>query len=59
MLGWDSAFEVNGQTYAEMDAETKNESSHRFKALKSFQTWYMSLEEDQKADNASTATRNI
>lgn len=33
-FGYDSIFEVNGCTYAEMDAETKNQCSHRAEAIR-------------------------
>jgi len=32
-IGWDSCFEYEGQTYAEMDKTEKNKISHRGKAL--------------------------
>ena len=32
-IGWDSCFEYEGQTYAEMDKSEKNKISHRGKAL--------------------------
>ncbi|KAL9122279.1 MAG: hypothetical protein Q9187_001175 [Circinaria calcarea] len=38
-FGWDPIFEVQGQTYAEMDQEEKNQISHRFKALEKLKQW--------------------
>lgn len=38
-VGWDSAFEYEGQTYAEMDKAEKNKISHRGKALAKLQEW--------------------
>ena len=37
-FGWDPVFEPDGYdvTYAEMDTETKNSISHRFRALEKF-----------------------
>ena len=32
-FGWDPIFEVNGKTFGEMDIDTKNQYSHRFKAF--------------------------
>jgi len=42
-FGWDPVFEPDGfdVTYAEMDKETKNSISHRFRALEAFRA-YMS-----------------
>ncbi len=37
--GWDSAFEYEGQTYAEMDKAEKNKVSHRGKALAKLKEW--------------------
>jgi len=37
--GWDSAFEYDGQTYAEMPKEQKNKISHRGKALDKLKAW--------------------
>jgi len=39
LLGWDSAFEYEGQTYAEMPKEEKNRISHRGKALDKLKAW--------------------
>lgn len=38
-VGWDSCFEYNGQTYAEMDKSEKNKISHRGKALEKLKEW--------------------
>ncbi|KAH5436364.1 inosine triphosphate pyrophosphatase [Parastagonospora nodorum] len=38
-FGWDSCFEYNGQTYAEMDKSEKNKISHRGKALEKLKEW--------------------
>ena len=38
-LGWDSCFEYEGQTYAEMPSEAKNKISHRGKALEKLKEW--------------------
>lgn len=37
--GWDSCFEYEGQTYAEMDKSEKNRISHRGKALDKLKEW--------------------
>lgn len=37
--GWDSCFEYEGQTYAEMDKAEKNKISHRAKALDKLKEW--------------------
>jgi inosine triphosphate pyrophosphatase len=37
--GWDSAFEYEGQTYAEMPKDEKNKISHRGKALDKLKAW--------------------
>jgi len=37
--GWDSCFEYQGQTYAEMDKSEKNKISHRGKALDKLKEW--------------------
>jgi len=37
--GWDSCFEYEGQTYAEMDKAEKNKISHRGKALDKLKEW--------------------
>jgi hypothetical protein len=37
--GWDSSFEYEGQTYAEMPKEKKNKISHRGKALDKLKEW--------------------
>lgn len=37
--GWDSCFEYDGQTYAEMPKEEKNKISHRGKALEKLKGW--------------------
>lgn len=39
VLGWDACFEYEGQTYAEMRGEEKNEISHRGKALEKLKEW--------------------
>lgn len=39
LLGWDSSFEYEGQTYAEMDKTEKNKISHRAKALEKLKAW--------------------
>ncbi|KAL2753931.1 hypothetical protein ACRALDRAFT_2043057 [Sodiomyces alcalophilus JCM 7366] len=39
-FGWDPIFEYEGQTYAEMDKDKKNQISHRAKALKKLQDWF-------------------
>ncbi|KAF2847274.1 inosine triphosphate pyrophosphatase [Plenodomus tracheiphilus IPT5] len=39
VFGWDSCFEYNGQTYAEMDKSEKNKNSHRGKALEKLKEW--------------------
>lgn len=41
VFGWDSVFEYQGQTYAEMDKVEKNKISHRFKALEKLQAWFV------------------
>lgn len=38
-IGWDSAFEYEGKTYAEMEKSEKNQVSHRGKALAKLQEW--------------------
>lgn len=38
-IGWDAAFEYEGQTYAEMDKAEKNKISHRGKAMAKLQQW--------------------
>jgi inosine triphosphate pyrophosphatase len=38
-LGWDSSFEYEGKTYAEMDKAEKNKISHRGKALEKLKEW--------------------
>jgi len=38
-IGWDSAFEYEGQTYAEMPKVEKNKISHRGKALEKLKRW--------------------
>jgi inosine triphosphate pyrophosphatase len=40
--GWDSCFEYEGQTYAEMDKSEKNKISHRGKALEKLKAWLAS-----------------
>jgi len=40
--GWDSCFEYEGQTYAEMDKSEKNKISHRGKALEKLKEWLAS-----------------
>lgn len=39
VTGWDSAFEYEGQTYAEMPKVEKNKISHRGKALDKLKSW--------------------
>ncbi|KAF1813131.1 Ham1-like protein [Eremomyces bilateralis CBS 781.70] len=39
VFGWDSSFEYEGQTYAEMEKSEKNKVSHRGKALEKLQEW--------------------
>ncbi|KAF2417995.1 Ham1-like protein [Tothia fuscella] len=39
VFGWDSAFEYEGQTYAEMPKLEKNKISHRGKALDKLKAW--------------------
>lgn len=39
LIGWDSAFEYEGQTYAEMPKAEKNKISHRGKALEKLKVW--------------------
>ncbi|KAL5121613.1 nucleoside triphosphate pyrophosphohydrolase ham1 [Pleosporales sp. CAS-2024a] len=39
IFGWDSCFEYQGQTYAEMDKSEKNKISHRAKALDKLKEW--------------------
>lgn len=39
VFGWDSCFEYNGQTYAEMEKSEKNKISHRGKALDKLKEW--------------------
>ncbi|KAI9661654.1 MAG: nucleoside triphosphate pyrophosphohydrolase ham1 [Bathelium mastoideum] len=41
-FGWDSAFEYEGRTYAEMDKSEKNKISHRGKALAKLTEWLKS-----------------
>lgn len=48
-FGWDPVFQpddtiANGKTYAEMDKKTKNEISHRYRALDKFRTFMTSSE---------------
>lgn len=38
-IGWDSCFEYEGKTYAEMDKSEKNRISHRGKALEKLKEW--------------------
>ncbi|KAI4945738.1 hypothetical protein J4E91_007651 [Alternaria rosae] len=42
VFGWDSCFEYEGQTYAEMDKSEKNKISHRAKALDKLKEWLAS-----------------
>ena len=37
--GWDPIFELDGETYAEMDKAKKNTVSHRAVALSKLKTW--------------------
>ncbi|KAH7553183.1 hypothetical protein BM1_08156 [Bipolaris maydis] len=39
VFGWDSCFEYEGKTYAEMDKSEKNKISHRGKALEKLKEW--------------------
>ncbi|KAF2490335.1 inosine triphosphate pyrophosphatase [Lophium mytilinum] len=39
VFGWDSCFEYEGKTYAEMDKAEKNKISHRGKALDKLKDW--------------------
>ena len=41
MIGWDSAFEYEGRTYAEMEKTEKNKISHRGKALAKLKEWLL------------------
>ncbi|KAF8473840.1 inosine triphosphate pyrophosphatase-like protein [Kalaharituber pfeilii] len=47
-FGWDAVFEYEGQTYAEMDKDYKNQISHRGKALKKLADWFSQHEEEVK-----------
>ncbi|MCJ1486011.1 nucleoside triphosphate pyrophosphohydrolase ham1 [Schaereria dolodes] len=38
-FGFDSIFEFEGKTYAEMDEAEKNKISHRFKAIEKLRAW--------------------
>jgi len=40
-FGWDSVFECNGVTFAEMTPEAKNEVSHRMKALSKLREYFI------------------
>ena len=40
--GWDSCFEYEGKTYAEMEKSEKNKISHRGKALDKLKEWLAS-----------------
>ena len=40
-FGYDSIFEVNGKTFAELPLKSKNFISHRAEALSSFRDWYI------------------
>jgi inosine triphosphate pyrophosphatase len=42
VIGWDSCFEYEGQTYAEMEKSEKNKVSHRGKALDKLKEWLAS-----------------
>ncbi|KAL5382788.1 hypothetical protein DPSP01_006345 [Paraphaeosphaeria sporulosa] len=42
VFGWDSCFEYEGTTYAEMDKSEKNKISHRGKALDKLKVWLAS-----------------
>jgi inosine triphosphate pyrophosphatase len=44
--GWDSCFEYEGQTYAEMDKSEKNKISHRGKALEKLKEWLASKKDE-------------
>lgn len=46
-FGWDSAFEYDGRTYAEMPKEEKNKISHRGKALAKLRAWLEGGEVDK------------
>ncbi|KIV90929.1 RdgB/HAM1 family non-canonical purine NTP pyrophosphatase [Exophiala mesophila] len=39
IFGWDAVFEYDGETYAEMDKDKKNQVSHRGKALTKLKAW--------------------
>lgn len=41
-VGWDSCFEYEGTTYAEMEKSEKNKISHRGKALEKLKEWLAS-----------------
>ncbi|EUC38106.1 hypothetical protein COCVIDRAFT_23891 [Bipolaris victoriae FI3] len=45
VFGWDSCFEYEGKTYAEMDKSEKNKISHRGKALEKLKEWLASKTE--------------
>jgi inosine triphosphate pyrophosphatase len=45
MTGWDSCFEYEGQTYAEMEKSEKNKISHRGRALDKLKEWLASKAE--------------
>lgn len=49
-FGWDPIFAPDGydETYAEMDAETKNAISHRFRALDKFRAYVSSLDDTDR-----------
>ncbi|KAH7122693.1 inosine triphosphate pyrophosphatase [Dendryphion nanum] len=49
VFGWDSCFEYEGQTYAEMDKSAKNRISHRGKALDKLKAWLAAQKQDAAA----------
>ncbi|ORX93317.1 inosine triphosphate pyrophosphatase-like protein [Clohesyomyces aquaticus] len=47
VFGWDSCFEYEGKTYAEMDKSEKNKISHRGKALDKLKEWLKSRVDEE------------